>query len=329
MPRASATVAASAARSRDLRSSTIIVTGGAGFLGGAISSKLATLGATVIVPRRSTCDLRNGEQVRDLLAEHRPDIVVHAAWTGGGIGFARKHPAQMAHDNVVMAAHVIDACRACGVSKFVGIGSICSYPKYTEVPFQEARLWDGYPEETNAAYAMAKRMMLVLTQAYHQEYGLRGIHLLMGNLYGPRDNFDPEHGHVIPGMIRKLLFAREANAPNVTMWGDGSPTREFLYVEDAGDAVVRAIEHYDEPDPVNIGSGEEISIAALARTIARLVGYEGEIRWDPAMPNGQPRRHLDVSRAAQAFGFRAKIRLEDGLKQTIAWYESQATVPEA
>lgn len=300
----------------------ILVTGGAGFLGSVIVRKLRERGGQVIVPRRATCDLRARDQVRLLMKEHRPQVVVHAAWTGGGIGFAKKHPGQMALDNVLMAAHVIDACREYGVEKFVGIGSICSYPKFAEVPFQEDRLWDGYPEETNAAYGIAKRMMLTLTQAYRQEYGLRGVHLLMVNLYGPGDNFDPEHGHVIPGMIRKFSRARKIEEKTVTLWGDGSPTREFIYVEDAAEAVVRAIDHYDDPEPVNVGSGEEISIATLAHKIASLVGYDGAICWDPSMPNGQLRRRLDVSRAARAFDFRAATLLDEGLKKTIRWYRA-------
>lgn len=300
----------------------ILVTGGAGFLGSVIVRKLRAQGAQVVVPRKSSCDLRDRAQTRALLNEHHPQVVVHAAWTGGGIGFARKHPGQMAFDNVLMAAHVIDACREYGVEKFVGIGSICSYPKFAEVPFQEGRLWEGYPEETNAAYGIAKRMILTLTQAYRQEYGLRGIHLLMTNLYGPGDNFDPEHGHVIPGMIRKLARARQLGEKSVTLWGDGSPTREFIYVEDAAEAVVRAINHHDDSEPVNVGSGEEVSIADLAHKIASLVGYYGVICWDTSMPNGQPRRRLDVTRAVSTFNFRATTQLEEGLKKTIRWYRA-------
>jgi GDP-L-fucose synthase len=298
----------------------ILVTGGAGFLGSAVTRRFRDRGADVIVPRRTTCDLLDRGQVRALFAEARPTVVVHAAWTGGGIGFTRKHPAQSAFDNTLMAAHVVDACREYGVAKFVGVGSICSYPKHVAVPFRESTLWDGYPEETNAAYGVAKRMLLVLTQAYRQEYGLRGVHLLLVNLYGPGDNFDPEHGHVIPGMIRKLLEAREAGAPAVTLWGDGTPTREFLHVEDAANAIVSAAERYDSAEPVNIGTGDEISIAELARKVAALVGYTGGICWDSAMPNGQPRRRLDVSRA-QAFGFCARVKLDVGLRETFEWYK--------
>lgn len=310
-----------------------MVTGGAGFLGGAVRRKLEAAGYFVVVPRRTggnkPCDLRDREQVRAYFKAFRPRMVVHAAWTGGGIDFARRHPGQMAHDNVLMATHVIDACREFAVDKFVGIGSICSYPKHAQVPFLEERLWDGYPEETNGAYGVAKRMMLVLGQAYRQEYGLRAVHLMMVNLYGPGDNFDLEDGHVITGMVRRFSHAKAEGAETVTLWGDGTPTREFIYIDDAARAICRAVERYDDPAPVNIGSGEEISIRDLAVTIASIVGYAGEIRWDPSKPNGQPRRRLDVSRAVGALGFKSMVPLAAGLRETIDWYAQHRALLDA
>lgn len=310
-----------------IRDAKILVTGGAGFLGRAVCKRLRQEGALVVVPRRKACDLRDREQTRRYFLEHRPDVVVHAAWTGGGIGFAQRHPAQMALDNVLMASHVIDAAREVHARKFVGIGSICSYPKYAPVPFVETDLWNGYPEETNGPYGIAKRMMLVLTQAYRQEHGLQGIHLLMVNLYGPGDNFDPDDGHVIPGMIRRFAEAKRAGVPSVALWGDGSPTREFLYIDDAADAIVLATEDYNDASPVNIGTGDEISIHALATKIAELVGYTGTITWDRRRPNGQPRRRLDTSRARVTLGFGASTSLDAGLRRTIAWWLDKQESP--
>lgn len=301
------------------------MTGGAGFLGRHIVDRLRSKGVEPTVPRKASCDLTNWEQTRALFAKVRPELVIHAAWTGGGIGYALEHPGTMARDNVLMATHILEACREYKVSKFVGVGSICSYPKHTPVPFREEDLWNGYPEETNAAYGIAKRTMLVLTESYRQEFGLNGIHLLQVNLYGPHDNFDLKSGHVIPSMIRKFLEGVRTQAPNVVMWGDGSPTREFLYVEDAADAIVLAAERYNSSEPVNVGSGEEISIRALADKIAEFVGYRGELIWDTTRPNGQPRRVLDVSRARERFGFDARVRLDEGLRRTIEWYRSNAT----
>ena len=301
----------------------VVVTGGAGFLGHEIVEAFQRRGVEPIVPRQRSYDLRTWEGVRSLFAEVKPQLVVHSAWTGGGIGFSREHPGVMARDNVLMATHLIEACRQFAVEKFVGVGSICSYPKFTPVPFREEDLWSGYPEETNAAYGIAKKMMLVLTQSFRQEFGLNGVHLLMVNLYGPRDNFDLQSGHVIPAMIRKFVTAKLTGAPTVTLWGDGTPTREFVFITDAAEAVALASERYDSSEPVNIGSGQEISIRDLAVTIARIVKFEGELVWDTSNPNGQPRRLLDVSRAKQGFGFEAKVQFDEGLRKTIDWYMSE------
>ncbi len=297
-----------------------IVLGGAGFLGRHIVEAFGRRGVVPVVPRRAQADLRVWTQTRDLFRDLKPDLVVHAAWTGGGIGFMRRHPGTIARDNLLMNTHVIEACREFEVSKFVGIGSVCSYPKYSKVPFVEAELWEGYPEETNAAYGLAKKMMLVQTQAYAEEFGLNGVHLLMVNLYGPWDNFDLESSHVIPGMIRRILRAKEDGAAAVEFWGDGSPTREFIFVEDAGEAVVAATERYDSPEPVNIGSGTEASIKELGSILCELLDYHGAIIWDSTKPNGQPRRRLDVSRAKERFGFEAKMPLKEGLERTVEWY---------
>ena len=303
--------------------SKVIVTGGAGFLGRHIVKALEQRGVRAIVPRHAHHDLRTWDATHALVMETRPDLVIHSAWTGGGIGFSREFPATMARDNILMATHLIEACRLAGVDKFVGVGSICSYPKFTTVPFREEDLWLGYPEETNAAYGLAKKMMLVLTQAYRQQFSFNGVHLLMVNLYGPHDNFDLGSGHVIPAMIRKFVTAKQTGAKQVTLWGDGSPTREFIYVTDAAEAIVLAAERYDSSEPVNIGSGQEISIRDLATMLARMLDLDVEIVWDVSKPNGQPRRGLDVSKARDGFGFQATVSFEDGLRRTIAWYESE------
>jgi GDP-L-fucose synthase len=301
----------------------VFLTGGGGFLGGFIRERLERKNpAQILAPSARELDLRDAAGVRDYLRTQRPTLIIHAAGVVGGIGANRDHPGQFFYDNAVMGIHLIEEARLAGVGKFVCLGTICAYPKFAPVPFREDDLWNGYPEETNAPYGIAKKALLVQLQAYRQEYGFRGIYLLPVNLYGPRDNFDPESSHVIPSMIRKFVEAKDRE---VVLWGDGTPTREFLYVEDAAEAVVLAAERYDKPDPVNVGGGEEISIRDLAQKIAAQMGFRGEIRWDPSKPNGQPRRRLDVSRAEREFGFRAKTRLDEGLQRTLAWYRSGST----
>jgi GDP-L-fucose synthase len=301
----------------------ILLTGGGGFLGGFIAAEIQQRNpAALFTPRATELDLRDANAVRAYLGEHRPNLVIHAAAVVGGIGANRSHPGRFFYDNAVMGLHLIEESRLVGVEKFVCLGTICAYPKHTPIPFREEELWNGYPEETNAPYGLAKKMLLVQLQAYRQEYGFNGIFLLPVNLYGPRDNFDLETSHVIPAMIRKFIEARERGERQVVLWGDGSPTREFLYVEDAAKAVIVAAESYDKCDPVNVGSGQEISIRDLARTIAEEVGFRGEIVWDTTKPNGQPRRKLDVSRAAAEFGFRATTSMKQGMTKTIAWYEA-------
>ena len=274
------------------------------------------------MPSSAELDLRNSAATRAFLSEHKPNLVIHAAAVVGGIGANRLHPGRFFFENAIMGIQLIEESRLAGVEKFVQLGTICAYPKFAQVPFREDELWDGYPEETNAPYGIAKKALLVQLQAYRQEYGFNGIYLLPVNLYGPRDNFDLESSHVIPAMIRKFVEAKQRGDRSVTLWGDGTPTREFLYVEDAADGIVRAAAAYESPDPVNLGRGEEISISDLASLIRKRSGFEGEIVWDPAKPNGQLRRRLDVSRAASEFGFRASTSFEEGLTKTIAWYES-------
>ena len=296
----------------------VFLTGGGGFLGGFIRERLAREHpAEILAPRAIELDLRDAAAVRDFLRAKRPTIVIHAAGEVGGIGANLDHPGQFFYDNAVMGIHLIEEARLAGVEKFVCIGTICAYPKFAPIPFREDDLWNGYPEETNAAYGIAKKALLVQLQAYRQEYGFRGIYLLPVNLYGPRDNFDPASSHVIPAMIRKFV---EAKSREVVLWGDGSPTREFLYVEDAADGIVMAAAEYDKADPVNLGRGEEIAIRDLAKLVARQVGFEGQIKWDTSKPNGQPRRKLDTTRAAHEFGWRATTSFEEGLRRTIEWY---------
>jgi GDP-L-fucose synthase len=307
----------------NLREAKVLVTGGHGFLGRHVVETLRARGVEPTTFRSTEHDLRDWGQTKTLFEETRPRVVIHIAWTGGGIGYMRAHPGTIARDNTLMACHVLEASRAYGVEKIVGIGSVCSYPKYTKVPFREEDLWLGYPEETNAPYGISKKMMLVLTQSFAEEFGLNGVHLLMVNMYGPWDNFDLESSHVIPAMIRKFLAAKERGDENVTLWGDGSPTREFVYVTDAAEAVVLATERYDSAEPVNVGSATEASIRDLAAEIQALVGYDGEIVWDTTKPNGQPRRKLDVSKAKERFGFEAKMPLREGLSRTYRWYLEQ------
>lgn len=302
----------------------IIVTGGSGFLGSFVVEKFQERNwvSEVFVPRSQVYDLREKEAVIRLYENVRPDIVVHLAGVVGGIGINRDNPAKFFYDNLMMGVQSMHYAYQYGVEKFVAIGTICSYPKFTPVPFQEKNLWDGYPEETNAPYGLAKKMLLVQTQSYRQQYGFNSIYLLPVNLYGPRDNFDLQTSHVIPALIRKFFEAQERGDSSVTLWGDGSPTREFLYVEDCAEAIVQATERYNKPEPVNLGAGFEISIKELATLIADLVGYQGNIIWDTTKPNGQPRRSLDTGRARQEFGWQAKVSLEEGLQRTIEWYQT-------
>jgi GDP-L-fucose synthase len=298
--------------------SRVLVTGGSGFLGTHVVERLAQTGVELTVPRSSDYDLRReGDAVR-LFEDARPEIVYHLAALAGGIGANRAEPGRFWYENLLMGAYVLEQSRLAGVRKLITLGTICEYPKHTPVPFREEDLWNGYPEETNAPYGIAKKSHLVGGQAYREQYGLDVIHLLVVNLYGPRDNFDLDTSHVIPALIRKM----EESDDRIELWGDGSPTREFLYVEDAAEGIVLAGERYDDPQPVNLGSGQEISIRALAELVAELTGFEGEIVWDDSKPNGQPRRQLDVSKAEQRFGFRARTPLREGLERTVAWYRS-------
>lgn len=301
----------------------ICVTGGAGFLGKSIVERLIERGAAeerIIIPRKRDYDLTHEANVERLYDDSTPDLVIHLAAEVGGIGANRANPGRFFFANMAMGLHLIEHARRRKVRKFVQVGTICAYPKFTPPPFCEEELWNGYPEETNAPYGVAKKALLVMCQAYRQQYGLNAIYLLPVNLYGPRDNFDLETSHVIPAMIRKFWEAKRDGAATVELWGDGSPTREFLYVDDAADGIVAAAEKYDGAEPVNLGNGREIAIRELAQTIAGAVGYSGRIVWDASKPNGQPRRCLDVSRAREMFGFEARTSFDDGLRRTIAWY---------
>jgi GDP-L-fucose synthase len=301
-----------------------VITGGAGFLGSHMVSRLRTLGAAhVFVPKSSEYNLTKEEAIIRMYQESKADVVVHLAAVVGGIGANRENPGRFFYENLIMGAQLMEQARLFGVKKFVAVGTICSYPKFTPVPFKEENLWDGYPEETNAPYGLAKKMMLVQSQAYREQYGFHSIFLLPVNLYGPRDNFDPRSSHVIPALIKKCLDAIDKREKEIIVWGTGKATREFLYVEDAAEAILMATEKYDHPAPVNIGAGFEISIRELAELIAELSGFTGKIVWDATKPDGQPRRMLDVSRAFQEFGFRAKTNFREGLKKTIEWYRTQ------
>lgn len=307
---------------------TVLVTGGGGFLGQHVLSKLRGAGCKrVIAPGKREYDLREREQIVRLLKSAEPDMVIHLAASVGGIGANRLHPGEFFYDNAIMGIELIEYARRLNVRKFVCLGTVCSYPKIAPVPFREEDLWNGYPEETNAPYGLAKKMLLVQAQAYRQEYGFNCIYLLPVNLYGPKDNFDPQTSHVIPGLIRKLMDAKVRGEHTVTCWGTGSPTREFLYVEDAAEAVLLAAEHYNKPDPVNVGSGHEIAIRELAALLCNLTGFEGELIWDRSQPDGQARRSLDVTRAEREFGFRARTSLGDGLRRTIEWYRNCGAPP--
>ncbi len=311
----------------------VIVTGGAGFLGSFVVDKLRDRGAAeIIIPRKAQYDLVQVEAIRQLLSDTTDkngcpvDVIIHLAASVGGIGANLTHQADYFYENLMMGVQLMHEAYKVKVPKFVAIGTICAYPKFAPIPFKEDDLWAGYPEETNAPYGLAKKMMLVQSQVYRSQYEYNSIYLLPVNLYGPRDNFDLETSHVIPALIRKCLEAKERGDDHMVAWGDGSPTREFLYVEDAAEGILLAAERYNDSEPVNLGSAFEISIKDLLETIARLTGFEGELRWDIDRPNGQPRRKLDVSRAEESFGFTSQVTFEDGLKQTIEWY--QANTPE-
>ena len=305
----------------------VVVTGGAGFLGSFVVEQLRTKGCReIVVPRSQDYDLVQMEAVQRLYREAHPDVVIHLAARVGGIGANQANPGRFFYDNLMMGTQLIEVGRQRGLKKFVATGTICAYPKFAPIPFKEDDLWNGYPEETNAPYGLAKKMMLAQSQAYRDQYGFNSIVLFPVNLYGPRDNFDLDTSHVIPALIRKCVSAKEEGRVSMTVWGDGSPTREFLYVEDAAEGMLLAAEHYDGNLPVNLGTGEEISIRHLAGLIATEVGFTGTIQWDTTKPNGQPRRCLDVSRAKQLFGFAARYGLRDGLKKTVQWFQDNRQV---
>jgi GDP-L-fucose synthase len=308
----------------------VVVTGGAGFLGRFVVDKLQRhADVEVFVPRSEDYNLIEGEQVKRMLADAQPDLVIHLAAVVGGIGHNQKNPGRFFYDNLMMGTQLIEQSRLSGVKKFVAIGTVCAYPKFTPVPFKEDDLWNGYPEETNAPYGLAKKMMLVQTQSYREQYGFNGIFLLPANLYGPGDNFDLETSHVIPALIRKCVEARRNGAPSIQAWGSGNVSREFLYVEDCAEGVVKAAKVYDGSDPINLGNGREVIIKDLVETIARLSGFTGEIAWQASKPDGQPRRQLDTSRAYEKLGFQSQTSLEEGLRKTIDWFEASLEKNEA
>jgi len=299
----------------------ILVTGGAGFLGSHLVEKLRKRGCQkIFVPRSKGYNLVEMEAVKRVYRDSKPDIVIHLAARVAGIGGNQANPGRFFYDNLMMGAQMMEQGRQFGVEKFIALGTVCAYPKFTPVPFKEENLWDGYPEETNASYGLAKKMLLVQSQAYRQQYGFNSIFLLLVNLYGPRDNFDPQSSHVIPALIKKCFDAIGNKEDEIMVWGDGTPTREFLYVEDAAEAILLASERYNKSKPVNIGAGFEISIKDVVRLIARLSGFQGRIVWDKTMPNGQPRRRLDTAKAEKEFGFKARTSFQEGLKKTIEWY---------
>jgi GDP-L-fucose synthase len=310
--------------SRGFSDKAFLVTGGAGFLGRLVVEKLQQKGAQrILVPRSREYDLTQEQEVKRLFQESSHiDVVIHLAASVGGIGFNKRYPGDVLYRNIMMNTLVMEYARQNQVEKFVGIGSVCGYPKYTPVPFKEDDLWNGYPEETNASYGLAKKMMLVQGQAYREQYGFNAIHLVMINLYGPGDNFDPEFSHVIPAIIKKFVDAKRRGNKRVVAWGTGEATREFLHVEDAAEGIILATEHYDKPDPVNLGAGQEIKVRDLVYLIKKLSEFKGDVEWDTSQPDGQPRRRLDTSRAKEEFGFESKMGFEEGLANTIAWYEN-------
>ena len=304
------------------RDCTIVVTGGAGFLGTAVVKALKDRGfSRLVIPRKAEYDLTREADVIRLYRESQPSVVIHLAAVVGGIGANQQNPGKFFYDNLVMGAFLMEHARLAGVQKFVAVGTVCSYPKFTPVPFKEDDLWNGYPEETNAPYGLAKKMLLVQSQAYRAQYGFNSIFLLPVNLYGPGDQFDPAKSHVIPALIKKCFDAIRNGHKELVVWGDGTPTREFLYVDDAAEGIVLALERYEKPDPVNLGSGSEISIKDLVSLITSLTGFEGQVVWDTTKPNGQPRRRLDTTRAEREFGFKASVPLEKGLRKTVDWYQ--------
>ena len=310
------------------RGKRVVVTGGSGFLGSYVVEALRVRGAEqVFVPRRHDYDLRDLANIRRLLEDTRPDVVIHLAARVGGIGANREHPAEFFYENLMMGVPLLHESWAAGVQKFVALGTICCYPKHTPVPFHETDLWAGYPEETNAPYGLAKKMLLVQSQAYRQQYGFNSVFLMPVNLYGPRDNFDPSSSHVIPALVRKCLEAQEHGDDEIVVWGDGTPTREFLYVEDAAEGILLAAERHNDSEPVNLGSSSEISIKDLVELVANLTGFEGRISWDASKPNGQPRRCLETSVARAAFGFEARTSFTVGLERTIQWYRDSLGAP--
>ncbi|TDI79322.1 MAG: GDP-L-fucose synthase [Caldithrix sp.] len=312
------------------RNKKVVVTGGSGFLGSFLVEKLQSAGCDhIFIPRSSDYDLVDMEAVKRLYSDAQPDIVLHLAAAVGGIGANRTHPGEFFYKNLMMGVQMIEEGRLRKIEKFVIFGTICAYPKFAPIPFKEDELWNGYPEETNAPYGIAKKTILVQSQAYRQQYGFNSIYLLPVNLYGPRDNFDLETSHVIPALIRKCVEAKQNGIPEIVCWGDGSPTREFLYVGDAVNGILLASEKYNREEPVNLGTGVEISIKDLVEKIVQLTGYEGRVSWDTSKPNGQPRRCLDISRAKESFGFQAKVDFDEGLRRTIDWFlQNQSNIRE-